>query len=613
MAEGDAGRATGAVWTGRLAPLAFFPLAAVAFLPVWEHWSSQLNGTNSWDYILLEWLIAWYPAAIKGGHSLLVTNYLDAPGGVNLMWNTSMPFLSLVASPLSALVGPVHTFTILLTGALGLSSVAMYLLLTRWVHWWPACWIGGLLYGFSSYSVAEASTGQLHLVFMALLPLMVLVLDHLLRDAVPRVPMLGCLLGLLAAAQLLISEELLLIFALLAAGGLLVGAVSQPAHFRSCLKTVSVAAGWAFVVFVAITAYPLAVQFFGPDHLTGPTQSHAQLALFSGDLTALVLPGPNQLIAPAAYSSIAVHFSTNVNEVTEYVGLPLLVFVAAGVWLRRRDPLVEIMAAVSLVSFILTLGPRLIVVNDHTGIIMPYAGLDHFPVVGDLMPSRFAAGMWFGLAVLAALAFSDLVQRIRRSRGTLDDRGPGVGRHVLARVSLSALAPAVAIVLLVPLLPNWPYPEHPADVPVFFTSSADQVISPGSLVLTYPYPLTATANPMLWQADTGMRFRLLGGYVVAPDASGAGTFFADGNVWEYCLLTVYQDGSAPASLCSPGALSQTLAQLGVGTIIADDSSPNAAVADALITNVVGSRPWVGGGISMWTCSSALARPTSGPG
>jgi len=66
MAEGDAGRATGAVWTGRLAPLAFFPLAAVAFLPVWEHWSSQLNGTNSWDYILLEWLIAWYPAAIKG-------------------------------------------------------------------------------------------------------------------------------------------------------------------------------------------------------------------------------------------------------------------------------------------------------------------------------------------------------------------------------------------------------------------------------------------------------------------------------------------------------------------------------------------------------------------
>lgn len=597
-------RVASAILAHWLPLLAYFPLAAIAFLPSWEHWGSQLNGSNAWDQILLEWLIAWFPNALREGHSLFVTNYLDAPGGVNLMWNTSMPLLSLAAAPLTFFLGPVHTFTILMTSALGLSSVTMYLLLQRWVPSRIACWFGGLIYGFSSYSVAEARTGQLHLVFLALIPLMVLVLDHLVRDAKPRTVTLGCVFGLLAAAQLLISEEVLLIFAMLAGLGLAVGALIQPTHFRSRLAPLTVAAGWGFVVFGLITAYPLGVQFLGPDHITGPTQPYAQLALFSGDLTAPILPGPNQLIAPALASNIAVHFSTNINEVTEYVGVPLLIALAVWLWLRRRDPLVLVLAAIASVSFILTLGPRLIIANHHTSVVMPYAILKHLPVVGDVMPSRFAMGMWFGIAVLAAGAFSAWLDRSRRWRGTADEHAPS---HRLGRVARKA-GPAMAVIagmaILVPLLPAWPYPAQPAAVPALFTTAANRVIRPGSLVLTYPYPITITAQPMLWQAVAGMRFRLLGGYVVAPDASGAGTFFADANPWEYCFLTVYLDGSAPASLCNPSALRESLGRLGVDTIVAASGASNADIAAATVTRVVGARPRLIGGVWVWSCSSS---------
>lgn len=526
------------------------------------------------------------------------------------MWNASMPLLSLVAAPLVALLGIVHAFSVLMVSALALSSAATYLLLRRWVHSWPACWIGGLLFGFSSYSIAEGTAGRLNLVFLALLPLMVLVLDHLLRDAAPRAVMLGCLLGLLAAAQLLISEEQLVIFALLAAGGLLVGAVSRPAVLKTRLPVLAIAAGCACVVFGVLVAYPLVVQFLGPDRLTGPTQSRAQLDAFSGDLASLVLPGPNQLLAPAISAKTAIHFAAgSPSEVTEFVGIPLAVFLAVGTWLRRREPLVQMMAAVSFVSFVLTLGPHLIIANQATSIKLPYDVLAHLPVVSNIMPSRLAIGMWFGIAVLVAVILDAWLERMGASAVSSGEHSHRSRRDLMTRAVRAAVAPAVAILILVPLVPNWPYAETPAAVPDFFTSTADQMISPGSLVLTYPYPITAMAQPMLWQADTDMRFRLVGGYLIAPGPTGAGTFFADANPWLYCLLTIDQNGTVSSSLCNSATLGQSLAGLGVTTILADEAAPNAATAAALITSVVGREPRTIGGVWVWTCTPAVGQST----
>ena len=50
----------------------------------------------------------------------------------------------------------------------------MCLVLRRWTNWWPAAFVGGLLYGFSAYE----TTGNPHLfvVFVPLPPIFFLLL-----------------------------------------------------------------------------------------------------------------------------------------------------------------------------------------------------------------------------------------------------------------------------------------------------------------------------------------------------------------------------------------------------------------------------------------------------
>jgi hypothetical protein len=571
----------------------YLGLAILVFLPDYAQWSLQLNGCNCWDQILEEWSISWFPAAVSHGHGVFSTSYLDAPGGVNLMWNTSMPLLSLLAAPLVAAAGPVHAFTILMTLALATSAATMYLLLRRWVRSALGCGLGGLLYGFSSYSLAEANPGRLHLIFLALLPLLVLLLDHLIRDPQPRARRLGAGLGLLAAAQLLIAEEPLAIFAGFLMLALLLGAALRPGPLWARRDVVRQALGPAGLAFLLLAGYPLAVQFFGPDRLTGPAQSHQQLALFSGDLLALVMPGPNQLLSVGGLARVAAKFATSTPaEVTEYVGLPLLVFLLAGVWVRRREFLVRLLAVVGLTSYVLTLGPRLIVLNHHTGIPLPYALLAHVPVAGNIMPSRIALGMWFAVAGLFALT---LDVGVAQGRGSRLPGGTGRGRGFHAALALLAAA------AVVPLLPSLRYPEVPAATPSFFTSREVGVIPENALVLTYPYALDITDQPMLWQATTRMQFRLLGGYIIAPAPGGAGTFFADGNPWEYCFLTVYLKGKAPPDLCNVPALRKSAAQLGVAGVVVDAATAHSALADSLMREVLGVAGREMGGVWVWSC------------
>jgi hypothetical protein len=122
--------------------------------------------------------------------------------------------------------------------------------------------------------------------------------------------------------------------------------------------------------------------------------------------------------------------------------------------------------------------------------------------------------------------------------------------------------------------------------------------------VTYPYPLTSMAQPMLWQSNAGMRFRMLGGYAIGPGADGAGTFFPDSNPIEYCFLLIYT--SASTKDCSTAQLTQSLRQLGVISIIAGDDQPNVALARSVVTQAVGARPRQVGGVWLWRCTARHA-------
>ena len=80
----------------------------------------RLPGGN--DGVLFSWWLGAVPHAVFSGSDPLITPLLNAPDGVNGMWTTSVPVLGLVASPLTALVGPVVTLNVLFVLAPALSA-----------------------------------------------------------------------------------------------------------------------------------------------------------------------------------------------------------------------------------------------------------------------------------------------------------------------------------------------------------------------------------------------------------------------------------------------------------------------------------------------------------
>ena len=152
-----------------------------------------------------------------------------------MLWNTSVPLLGLLASPITLIVSPVVAFNALMTLGLALSAWVMYLVARRWVGTGPAV-VAGLLYGFGPPMIG-ASLGHLHLIVAIFPPLVLVLLDDLLVRR--RSPLrTGLLLGLAAAAQFFIGSELLTTTVIVAALGLVVLAIEHRGLIR-----VSVAAG----------------------------------------------------------------------------------------------------------------------------------------------------------------------------------------------------------------------------------------------------------------------------------------------------------------------------------------------------------------------------------
>src|SRR6266550_2638555 len=129
------------------------------------------------------WFTRWQEFALAHGHNLLFTTYLDAPQGVNLMWNTTAPVLGVALAPLTATLGGVFAYNVAETLGLATSAMAAFVMIRRYVQATAAtgtiaALVGGALYGFSPYMAAHA-LGHPPAVILFTAPLMLLVVDDL--------------------------------------------------------------------------------------------------------------------------------------------------------------------------------------------------------------------------------------------------------------------------------------------------------------------------------------------------------------------------------------------------------------------------------------------------
>jgi hypothetical protein len=501
-------------------------LAGALLLTVrlWANPAGRMQAGNNQDVNLFAWYMHYSAAAIAHGHlPALVTTALNAPRGVNLMWQTSFLLPAILLTPVTLLAGPQVSLTILLTASIAGSAASLFWVLRRWGASISAAALGGAVYGFSP-ALINSGLGHYQLVLAVLPPL---IIDALLRIVTGRGNAVrnGAWMGVLTAAQLFIGEEELVYTAVAALALLAALALGHPRSVRDRASGAALGLLTGAAVALLISGYPLWVQFRGPLH------EHSVLqGAWSGNLGLFVDPPGTLLFHTPASAAVAAAFPRGIPEVLSYLGWPLIIVLVAAAIRYWRDPRVRAAAVTCVVLELCSQGGGRLAIRGFRlpGWFLPYHWLQGLPGMAQLIPGRFcilgagAAGAVLAFALDRARSAAPSERRWRRT-----------------------IPAAVAILAVLPLIPL-PYqatavPPVPAGWQAAFTRLR---LAPDARVLVVPVTLIGHTQVMRWVADTGEPRSMIGGYFIGPGPKGQATFSADPMQYAAQYLNRLWDGRA---------------------------------------------------------------------
>ena len=529
----------------------YYLLGALAVtLWLWRDPASRTVAGNANDADQIAWFFRYDATAIMHAHlPALVTTAMNAPQGVNAMWNTFMMLPGVLLAPVTLLFGPQSALTVFLTVGFAGSATAMFAVLRRWDVSGPAAALGGAVYGFSP-AVLHSAIGHYDLQFAVLPPL---ILDVGLRLATGRTSVRrgGLWLGLLVTAQVFITEEILLATAM--AGVIIVAvlAASRPRAVAGQIKTLVAGLGVAACVTAVIAGYPLWVQFFGPLRQHG---SPFTPDFFKNDLSSFVVPSSYQFLHTSGSAAAALRYQGQLPEYLGYLGWPLIVvLLLAAIAGWRRLPIRAAAVACAVLGVFSLGGTLLFGGHEHHAIKLPWYWLEGLPLFNAALPDRFSiVADGAGAAVLAFAANA----AIPAFAAFAARRQPWLA----AGWRPAAVVLSGAILAVLPIVPK-PLPAGAVTpLPPGWSATFAALRLPASAsVLVVPIPMSTFTEPLRWQADTGEPGSLVGGYFMGPAWNGR----------------AYTDGSGTPPAGRYLNAIWTYSQAGLPNALATDVPPNA--------------------------------------
>jgi hypothetical protein len=468
---------------------------------VWTTHPSSVTTCGCGDAARFLWFFEWPAFALTHGHSLLYSQWLFHPTGINLLNDTSVLALGIVLTPVTVLFGPVTTMNVALALAPVLSGLAMFVLLRRWVAWMPAAFFGGLLYGFSPFLITELAYNQLNIAFLAIPPLLVLALDELLVRQRRSPYRAGVAVGALVVVQFFVSTEILLIMAIAVIIGvaMVIGwvTVGKPDGWRPKVGHAVRGSATALGVTVVTLAYPAWYLLRGPAHLIGPIWSNGAIDHYGNSFTSLWRDvGSGQLAGEMLRFG---GYQGTPMPGLGYLGAGVIVVAVVGALVWRRDRRILLFSALGLVAVALSLGPGY-------GHWVPWVMAEHVPWVENIVEIRFSVVTTLCLAIVVAVA-------IDGTRTWLATRQASSGwRSHKSAPATAAVAIAVASVIpsVVGLWSNLPLTTRAVVLPHWYQQVGAH-LPPGQVVLSYPAPFAGVQSSMAWQAVNHMSYAMAGG------------------------------------------------------------------------------------------------------
>lgn len=533
------------------------------------------------DHTFFQTMFAHGARVLFHGDNPFFTDRFNAPDGVNLMANTSSLGLTLPMAPVTALWGPHVSYAIVLVIGLAGTAYGWYWLLSRRIVTSKlAAIVGGAFCAFAPGMITH-SQGHLNWTTQLLVPFIV---DRILRLPEPgKVVRNGIILGLLATYEIFIAEEVLFYVGLATAVFGVAYAAFCWERVRPRLGAFLGGLGIALAIIGVLAAYPLYVQFAGPQSYHGIPSDGVGLG---NDLLSFVSYSRRSLGGDV---SVAERVGLNATEENAFFGWPLLLLAACIAGWLWREAAVRAALITATVFGILSLGPRIMWDGrPKNGVFGPWDLLDGLPLFDSVVPTRLSLIAIPCIALLLALA----IDRVRKLQ-----QGPGA--KALRWIAAGALAGA-----LVPLTPT-PLPTNDHRLPPAFILDgtwkeylrADQSL----VVVAGPHPLDGTG--MRWASRVGLELRVTDGYFIGPDgtAEKTGLYGAQPRPTRVLLRKVAETGLVPTiSAADRAALRADLSYWRAGAVVVADTDPAGAQLQATLSELFESPGEARGGVHVWS-------------
>jgi glycosyltransferase involved in cell wall biosynthesis len=484
------------------------------FDPAHRYLPDSLRDQNQW-----EWFFAVTADNVAHLRNSLFSDLQGFPDGVNLMANTVMLGLSVPLTPLTLLAGPAVTLSLVMTLGLAATAAAWYRLIVTYVaqRRIPA-FLGASLAAFAPPMVSHANAHP-NFVVLFMIPLIV---DRALRLCTgARVARDGIVLGLMAAYQIFLGEEPLLLAAmgmtLFAAAYAVVRRDVARASWRPLLRGLLIGAS----VCLPLVVYPLVWQFAGPQSYTdiehNPRSYNSPLALLSF--------AERSWLAGDARTANALSF--NPTEQNAFYGWPLALLAFAIVVRLWERALVKALAFTAVAAALLSLGREFRVPLTGTVLPGPWRLLADKPLLDSVIESRIAMICAPALGLLLALAVDRLAAT--GARGTRYAGLLGVG------------------LALLPVIPAPLKTVDRVDAPAFVADGTwKSYVRDGETLVPVPLPDAGDAEALHWQTTAHLGFKIPGGYFNGPyGEERTGIYGAEPRFTSHLLRDVRTSGDVP--------------------------------------------------------------------
>jgi len=461
------------------AGIIYLALASI-YTGITKHNIHKTMFNPSGDPFYFLFFLKWWPWAILHHINPFITSYLTSPATYNLAWVTSIPALSIMATPLTLTGGPVFAWNILCFLAPATSAFAMYILLRYLNRSFFSATTGGYIFGFSTYEMAELY-GHIHLVFLFPIPLMILLAIKKMDGSLSAI---SFLFSNAIAYSFLVgtSTEIATTFTIFSALSVIVFYIFTPS-LRADIKSLVIFELLSGVIAAILLSPFLYYLIIGLSAIHGPINSPT---FYSADLLNYVIPTPATDIGKHLFANISSRFTGNYSEEGAYIGIILAALTllamreTKGIWVRS-------LIIITVILFLFSLGPNLHVNGDTTKVVLPWH-LFLFSPLNSALPTRFTMYIFLCVSVWVS-AWSD---------GSINRLG------ALLRYTILFLG----VVLIIPNFSSyaWAKPSIPNKSEVDFIKSH---VRKGETILVLP--TTPYGTGPLWLIGTDMYFHLSGG------------------------------------------------------------------------------------------------------